>query len=116
VQSHEPRQSLPWLISNVRQKKMSAASTVEVDISGLTKKSALHEHLAAVFGFPDYYGKNWDAFWDCVTTLDPMPGKIRIIGMKSLARVLPDEATHLKKCFDDFRAEPDLKSVAVDLE
>jgi len=26
-----------------------------------------HEILKKVFEFPDYYGKNLDAFWDCIT-------------------------------------------------
>ena len=26
-----------------------------------------HVLLKEVFDFPDYYGKNLDAFWDCIT-------------------------------------------------
>lgn len=26
-----------------------------------------HQILKKVFEFPDYYGKNLDAFWDCIT-------------------------------------------------
>jgi len=26
-----------------------------------------HQILTKVFEFPDYYGKNLDAFWDCIT-------------------------------------------------
>ncbi len=26
-----------------------------------------HKILKEVFEFPDYYGKNLDAFWDCIT-------------------------------------------------
>nr|WP_257207653.1 barstar family protein [Bacillus cereus] len=27
--------------------------------------------------FPDFYGENWDAFWDCITgSVFPLPNKI----------------------------------------
>lgn len=28
-------------------------------------ESTLFNHIASVFGFPAYFGKNWDAFHDC---------------------------------------------------
>ena len=31
----------------------------------MTSRSAAHAELARAFGFPDYYGRNWDAFNDC---------------------------------------------------
>ena len=27
----------------------------------------LHQRIRKAFGFPDYYGENWDAMWDCLT-------------------------------------------------
>ena len=29
----------------------------------------LHQRIRKAFGFPDYYGENWDAMWDCLTDL-----------------------------------------------
>jgi RNAse (barnase) inhibitor barstar len=31
----------------------------------MNSRQAAHEEIAFAFGFPDYYGKNWDAFDDC---------------------------------------------------
>jgi RNAse (barnase) inhibitor barstar len=31
----------------------------------MTSRSAAHGEIARAFGFPDYYGRNWDAFNDC---------------------------------------------------
>lgn len=28
--------------------------------------AALHERIRKTFGFPAYYGRNWDAMWDCL--------------------------------------------------
>ena len=30
----------------------------------MTDRDAAHDHLAEVFGFPDWYGRNLDALWD----------------------------------------------------
>jgi RNAse (barnase) inhibitor barstar len=30
------------------------------------KGHELHERIKAAFDFPDYYGENWDAFWDLI--------------------------------------------------
>ena len=31
----------------------------------MTSRTTAHEALARAFGFPDHYGRNWDAFSDC---------------------------------------------------
>lgn len=94
---------------------MTPSRTVEVDVAGLTKEEAVHERLAVAFGFPSYYGKNWDAFWDCVSTLNPMPQKIRIRGLESLANSLPREAALLKKCLADLQTIPETAGVVLEL-
>ncbi len=39
---------------------------LELDGTRMTSREAAHDELAAAFGFPDYYGHNWDAFTDCL--------------------------------------------------
>lgn len=38
---------------------------LELDGRRMTSRVRAHSELARVFDFPDYYGKNWDAFNDC---------------------------------------------------
>lgn len=33
-------------------------------------EASLHKELAAILRFPDYYGKNFDAMFDCLTDLE----------------------------------------------
>ena len=33
-------------------------------------RDSLLNALGATLAFPDYYGRNWDAAWDCLTELD----------------------------------------------
>ena len=41
-----------------------------LDTSRLRERSAAHEYLKVQLSFPDYYGKNLDALYDCLTDLD----------------------------------------------
>lgn len=40
-----------------------------LDLSAITSKSELHEKVKNFFGFPDYYGGNLDALYDCLTDI-----------------------------------------------
>ncbi len=37
----------------------------------MTTRVAAHAHMKAVFDFPDYYGENLDALYDCLTDIRP---------------------------------------------
>ena len=40
----------------------------------MTSKPALHAQLKQKLSFPDYYGENLDALWDCIRCVDvPLP-------------------------------------------
>lgn len=42
---------------------------VILDCTKLTDKVSAHAHLKEQFSFPDYYGNNLDALYDCLTEL-----------------------------------------------
>ena len=42
---------------------------VILDCSRFTDRSSAHAYLQAQFGFPDHYGKNLDALYDCLMEL-----------------------------------------------
>lgn len=44
-----------------------------VVLSGVSDESSFHERIAVSLGFPDHYGRNLDALWDCLTdVVDPV--------------------------------------------
>jgi ribonuclease inhibitor len=77
--------------------------TVDLDVSGLRSGPELHELLATKLGFPGYYGRNWDAFWDCITDPDQsrMPSVLRVRGWAALAQRLPRDAKLMRECLLD---------------
>ena len=41
--------------------------TIIIDGAAMTTRDAAHSHLALRLGLPDYYGRNLDALYDCLT-------------------------------------------------
>ena len=37
-----------------------------LDFTNMKYPAQLHRELKMKFEFPDYYGENWDALWDCL--------------------------------------------------
>ena len=80
---------------------------VDIDVSGALTKAELHELLYRKLGFPDYYGRNWDAFDECISDSDlPLPKSVTVRGMRALAAILPREAALFRKCGSQLDAIP----------
>jgi hypothetical protein len=45
-------------------------SRIAIDCTRIRDWPSFHEEFARIFGFPDFYGKNMDAWIDCLTSLD----------------------------------------------
>jgi Barstar (barnase inhibitor) len=43
---------------------------VAIDCRKITDWDSYHDAFAAAFGFPDFYGRNMNAWVDCLTSLD----------------------------------------------
>ena len=37
---------------------------IELDLTGCKYLAEVHERIRIAFNFPEWYGKNWSAFWD----------------------------------------------------
>lgn len=77
---------------------------LRIDVGGIDSREQLHALLSEAFGFPDYYGMNWDAFDECIRDVSA-PAKVVVSGIESLHRKLPREAELFLKCLQDFSAQ-----------
>ena len=53
--------------------------------------------------FPDYYGCNWDAFWDCLTNMVGRPIHIEIIGLDVIERKFDGTAERMIEILREFK-------------
>lgn len=62
-----------------------------IELNGITSREVLHAELARVFSFPDYYGRNWDAFDECIDDIE-LPASVEVLGFDGFRFRLPREA------------------------
>lgn len=87
---------------------------VEIDLAGVKTPEELQSLLARSLDFPDWYGCNWNAFWDAITGLVDMPRQLRLVGWAEFVARLPEDARLLRECLED--AEADLPTLAAQVE
>ncbi len=51
---------------------------VAIDCRRILDRSSFHDVFAEAFGFPEFYGRNMDAWIDCMTNLDSEFSRVRI--------------------------------------
>jgi RNAse (barnase) inhibitor barstar len=64
-----------------------------IDLEGCTDKQELLGRTAAALDFPDWFGANWDALYDCLADLGwrPAPGHLLVFECSSaLRRAAPE--------------------------
>ena len=83
---------------------------VQLEGSLIKDRSAFHDHCAAAFGFPAFYGRNMDAWIDCLTYVRTGDGMsrfalgpdeqlvIELVGSQDLKDRLPDIFDALIEC------------------
>lgn len=80
---------------------MTRPQIVTIDLGGVQDKEELHECLAQALKFPDWYGRNWDAFWDSITGLVDMPDVLEFQGWSAFAEAMPKESNQLADLFGE---------------
>ena len=60
----------------------------QIDCSGITSSKELHRLLADTLSFPEWYGHNLDALYDCLTELAE-PLRLHLNGWDSAAPWAP---------------------------
>ena len=81
----------------------------QVDLSEVVTIEEIHSAFAAKLKFPDFYGGNWDAFWDVLTGFDCFPARLTIIGRKNLQESLPDQLKMLDTLFSEYETQEGMK-------
>ena len=68
-----------------------------IDFTNVEYYWQMHEIIRDALDFPDYYGCNWSALWDCLTDMVGDPLHIEIIGLEIIEQKFGDTADMLIK-------------------
>ena len=78
---------------------------VTIDVKNVTNANQLHSLLKKKLNFPNYYGMNWDAFWDAITGLVEMPKKLIIVGWENVEKTIPQDLIIMKSLLNKLNEE-----------
>ena len=79
---------------------MDTPTVITLDLNECKYIDDMHQRIKTAFDFPDYYGENWDAFWDLIRgTRDNTIVEIK--GSASLPKELRKEAGKMIECLED---------------
>jgi RNAse (barnase) inhibitor barstar len=79
---------------------MEENKCVVLDLTGCDYLGELHRRIKEAFDFPEYYGENWDAFYDLICT-DSKAEMIIILGKNEMSKSLEAQFERMCKTIDD---------------
>ena len=79
---------------------MEVNKCVILDLTDCRYLGELHQRIKVAFDFPDYYGENWDAFYDLICT-DSKAERIIIKGKSEMSKNLENELEGMIDTLDD---------------
>jgi hypothetical protein len=114
---------------NVSERALAFAAqnrmrVVPVKLAGARDKNAFLKAIARALQFPDYFGQNWDGFYDCLIDMEHAEdeaGTLLVLREASgFARGEPDEfaaaAAALQDASDYWKNEDKVLTVVVELD
>ena len=90
-----------------------------IDFTKVNHYLEMHFVISQALNYPDYYGCNWDAFWDCLTDMYGDPIHIEIIGLDVIERKFGADTTQkmleILKRFKHFNNDLFSDSIKIEL-
>ena len=78
-----------------------------VDFTNVKYYLEMHEVIKKSLDFPDYYGCNWSAFWDCLSDMYGTSIHIEIIGIEVIERKFGNAAEKMIGILKKFKRDWD---------
>ena len=79
-----------------------------LDLADCKEANDLHRRIRITFGFPGYYGENWDAMWDCLTDIflhEDDRRAILVKGYEAMDKEMQDYCQPMKQIFSLLQQE-----------
>ena len=82
-----------------------------IDLTGIDTKAAFHQTMKSQLGFPDWYGVNWDAFWDAIIAVVEMPDCVVLQNWETFALACPHDMGILRDIIANYPREVPCKQI-----
>ena len=73
-----------------------------LDLTDCKYLGELHESIRVAFDFPEWYGANWDAFWDLLRS-ECDAEALEIIGRDTLPKEFDEQIELMKRVLEMFK-------------
>ena len=83
---------------------MNQKKTIILDLTGCKYLDELHERIRIAFDFPEWYGKNWSAFWDLLWS-DCEAEMVEIVGEHTLPKEFLPQLEIMHEVLQDGKIE-----------
>jgi len=93
---------------------MEEKKIVTLDLTGCRYLGELHQRIKKAFDFPDFYGENWDAFWDLLRS-ECDADKVVVVG-DSVSKELSTSVQTMKEILEEFQELCDKDGDPVEIE
>ena len=74
-----------------------------IDFTNVKNYLEMHFVIREALDWPEYYGCNWDAFWDCLTDMVGRPVHIEILGLDVIERKFGNAAKMMLDTLREFK-------------
>lgn len=79
---------------------MEDKKIITLDLTGCKYLGELHERIRVAFDFPEWYGANWDAFWDLLWS-ECDADEVVIVGEKTMPEEFNGQLKDMHKMLDN---------------
>ena len=89
-------------------------ASITIDLINIQNPLELHLKFKTELNFPDFYGMNWDSFWDTINGLVEMPDEVLLKNWKVIEARMPSDAEILKSMIANFNRESKECEIAIE--
>lgn len=94
---------------------MENKKVIKLDLTECKYLGEIHERIREAFDFPEWYGQNWDAFWDLLRT-ECDADKLKIYGEYTLPKSLKKSIESMHQILEDHKRKREEYNEAFDIQ
>ena len=89
--------------------------TARLDFNGCKTISDLHKKIKKTLNFPEHYGENLNALWDCLC-MDCDKEFVTVVGIENIPKALKSTADAIINVFEEVKKETQNSNLPFDYE